>query len=213
MATSMIPRVALSIALAGLAACSAYDSRYEFEPRPFEVGHALAGSDDRFASVLVSAVGVHKRDVEHGIPASVELKIRVDSSADEAIRLDPGKIQLFAANLEQFPEPVVPDGPLVVEPNGSGTVTAYFPFPDGKIPGRYDLEGVSARWTLDVGERVSTGNATFTRSSGDDGYYPVGVGFGFGVWNYHGGYHHHHGHGKGWSGGGGHHGPVGRAGR
>jgi hypothetical protein len=178
-----------------LYACSAYDSRYEFEPRPLEFAHALPGADDRAASALVTVVGVHKRDAEQRIPPSVEVRLRVDNNSDEEIRLDPVGVQLFAANLLQFPEPTSPDGPLAVAPHGSGTLTVFFPFPDDKVPGAYDLEGLSARWTLVIGDRASTGNATFTRYSRDRDYYPVGIGFGFGIssWDY--GHYHHHGHG------------------
>ena len=157
----------------------------------------MPGLDDRAASVLVSVVGVRKRDVEQDIPSSVELRLRVDSATENEIRLYPSSVQLFAANLAAFPEPVVPGGELVVPPRGSGTMTAYFPFPDGKVPGPFDLEGVSARWTLDIGGRESTGNATFSRSSYDDGYYPFGFGFGFGVSNWSSYHDHHHDHGHG----------------
>jgi hypothetical protein len=187
----------LAALLALIAGCSAYDSRYEFEPRPLEVGHLVAGREDRAASVLASVVGVHKRDVEQDIPSSVELRLRVDSATDDEIRLGPASVQLFAANLAAFPEPVVPGGELVVPPRGSGTLTAYFPFPDGKVPGPFDLEGVSARWKLDIGGRESTGNATFSRRSHDDGYYPFGFGFGFGVSNWSTYHHRHHHHGRG----------------
>jgi hypothetical protein len=184
----------VAVALVGVCACSAYDSRYQFDPRPNEIGLTVPGVEDRVASVLVSVLGVHKRDTEHDIPASVELRLRIDSMSDEEIGLDPAGLRLFAANLEEFPRPVVPGGPLAVAPHDSGTMTAYFPFPDGKVPGHYDLSGLSARWTLRIGERASTGNATFTRRTRDTDYYPVGIGFGWG-WGYYDYdpiYYHHH---------------------
>jgi hypothetical protein len=183
-------RFALVALPACVGACSAYDTRYEFEPRPLEVGHVVPDKEDRVASVLVSVIGVRKRDTEQGIPASVELRLRVDSATDDEIRVPPASVQLFAANLEKFPDPVIPGGELVVPARGSGTMTAYFPFPDGKVPGAYDLEGVSVRWTLNVGGHDSTGNATFSRRLRDTGYYPFGIGFGFGVSSYDSVYHH-----------------------
>ena len=123
-------RVGLAVVFAcGLSGCSAYYSSYEFYPRPLEFGHVLEGGDDRAASVLVSVVGVRKADKELGIPASIELRLRVDNESDEQARIDPGSLRLFAANLVQFPPPELPGGALVVEPHGSGVLTAYFPFP------------------------------------------------------------------------------------
>ena len=183
----------LVFALPLLCGCSAYDTAYEFEPRPLEFAHVLPGAADRAASVLVTVVGVRKRDADQGIPASVELRLRVDSSTDPEITLDPSAVQLFAANLLEFPPPTSPEGPLAVPARGSGTLTVLFPFPDGKVPGGYDLEGLSARWTLMIADQPSTGNATFTRSSRDGGYYPVGIGFGFGISSYDY-YDHHHGY-------------------
>jgi hypothetical protein len=176
--------------LALACACSAYDARYDFEPRPFELGHVLPGGADRAASVLVSVVGVRKRDPERQLPASVEIRLRVDSQSDDEVRLEPDALQLFAANLEAFPAPLVPDGALVVAGHGSGLLTAYFPFPDDEVPGTYDLGGLGLRWTLTIGGHPSTGNATFAlREDQPREYYPIGF-FGFSTFGY--GRHHHH---------------------
>jgi len=186
-----------------LSACSAYMSGYDFEPRPLEFAHVLPGAEDRAASVLVTVVGVRKRDAEQSIPASVELRIRVDNNSDMEARLEPADVQLFAANLAAFPPPVLPEGSPTVPPHGSSTIALYFPFPDDKVPGGYDLDGLSARWTLFVGDRPSTGNATFTRAYGDHGGYPVGFGLGIGFYDFYDDGYYHHGHCCGHGGGGG----------
>ena len=197
--------LAVACATALSAGCSAYDTRYEFEPRPLEYGHVLEGTADRAASTLVSVVGVRKRDADEGIVPSVELRLRVDNHTDQEVRLDPATLRLFAANLEPFPPPQGPAEPLVVAPRDTATLTVYFPFPDGRVPGPYDLAGLSARWTLEVGGQPSTGSATFVLHDDERGYYPFGFGFGFGTYFWDGGYyghgHGHHGHGRGHSGG------------
>jgi hypothetical protein len=167
-----------------LAGCSAYDSRYEFGPRPLEFGHSLPGMPDRAASVLLSVVGVRKRDAEAQLPASVEIRMRVDNQSSGEVRLDPAGLRLYAANLVPFPAPIAPAGVLVVAGGESGELTAYFPFPDSKVPGGFDLDGLGLRWTLELGSERSTGSVTFVRAERDAygyDYGPAGVlGFGWG---------------------------------
>ena len=164
-----------------VSACSAYDPRYEFQPRPVEVVQSVPGEQDRAASVLVSVVGVRRRDKEQQTPAAVEVRMRVDNETDREVTLDPASLHLYAANLIPFPQPAVPAGALVAPPHGSGDLAAFFPFPDGKVPGPFDLGGLSLRWTLDVGDSAVTGSVTFSRTPDERGYYyePVGL-FGFG---------------------------------
>jgi hypothetical protein len=168
----------LAVLAGAMIGCATYDRRYQYLPRPLDVPVAMAGRDDRAATVLVTVAGVRKPDVEAGIPASVEVRLRVENHSDADVALEPATFKLFTAGLEEFPPPVVPGGTLVVAPGETGSLVAYFPFPGGAVPGAYDLDGLNARWTLAVGDAPTTASATFTRQR-EDRYddYRFGIGF------------------------------------
>jgi hypothetical protein len=168
--------VAVSVGLASvlLAGCNEYDRRYKFGPKPIEVGHELPGeAQGAVASAMVSVVGLRKRDRQANRPAAMEVRLRVENHGDVEATVAPGALQLFAGNLEPFPEPLVDsDGPVTVRPGGNATITAFFPFPGGKYPGTFDLDGLAVRWTVTVADVPITRTATFTRRRDYD-YYPT----------------------------------------
>lgn len=182
----MIPRWSSQVAcLAGLAlaaGCSIYDSRYDYPPGPVDVMSAKPGdSAAEPVHTLISMRGVRKEDAKSDIPASVEVMLRVENTTAWEVTLEPKMLSLFSADLSKFPEPIlVPLDMRAIAPGGSAVLQAFFPFPDGRIPGDFDLDGLNVQWTLKIDGQDVTSSATFCRFP--EAYYErypnrVGVGF------------------------------------
>ncbi len=173
---------ALAAAAATLCGCSVYDSRYLYEPRPVDVQTRKPGADDvEPARTLVTVVGVRREDSRSQLPASVEVRLRVENTSPFPVAFDPGSLALFSAGLERFPDPIVrPEGSITVAPAGSAVVEAFFPFPDGRDPDDLDLSGLNLRWTLEVGGHAVTSSASFVclpAAYYGRYHYRVGVGY------------------------------------
>ncbi len=169
---------------AALGGCSVYDHVYEYEPLPVEVASRVPGGEP--LRTLVSVIGVRRRDAESELPASVEVRFRVENPpASTPAVFEPEGLRLFSADLQQFPDPLVrPEGPLDVEPGASLVVNAYFPFPDGRYPAGLDLEGLSVRWRIRVGGETVTSSAGFLRRPwAYYDRYPHRIGVGYGRWD------------------------------
>jgi hypothetical protein len=165
-----------------LAGCSVYDSAYVFGPGPVDVKSPVPGAADvEPARTLVTVVGVRREDSESDLPASVEVRLRVENTSPLTVSFSPASLVLFSAALEQFPDPiVVPTATFEVEPGESVIVDAWFPFPPGVKAADMDLSGLNVRWALAIDGRTVTSSASFTRQP--NGYYDrypnrVGVGF------------------------------------
>jgi len=173
--------------------CSPYYAGSTYEPKPADVDLRAPDRPTANARTLVSVIGLRKKDESAGLPPSVELRIRLENDGATAITFDPSSLELLAANLESFPAAAVaPAGRVQVAPGDAATVTAYFPFPDGKVPGPYDLSGLSLRWQADVDGEMVSANATFHRKR-DRRYYDQGPYYPFGYpgsWWYGTPYHH-----------------------
>lgn len=169
-------------AAASAAGCSVYDHRYEYQPGPQDIEAAVPGaSDQQPVRVLVSVMGVRRPGSQVEMAASVEVRLRIENFSDADVLIDPASFALFSADLQQFPAPhTVPPEPLQLLPRQSAVVTTFFPFPEGKVPGGYDLNGLNVRWTLYVGDRPVTSSASFGRLP--EAYYdryPARIGVGY----------------------------------
>jgi hypothetical protein len=173
---------ALAAAAATLSGCSVYDSRYLYEPRPVDVLTTKPGADDAEpARTLVTVVGVRQEDSRSQLPASVEVRLRVENTSPFPVAFDPASFVLFSAGLERFPDPIVqPEGPITVPPAGTAVVKAFFPFPEGRSPSEFDLSGLNLRWTLEVDGYAVTSSAGFLALPSayyDRYHHRIGVGY------------------------------------
>ncbi|MHC4274733.1 MAG: hypothetical protein ACYSUR_13840 [Planctomycetota bacterium] len=165
-----------------LGGCSVYNSRYVYEPRPIDIESPRPGADDaQPARTLVTVVGVRREDAEAQLPASVEVRLRVENTSPFPVVFDPGSLALFSAGLERFADPIVrPEAPIALEPAGSAVVEAFFPFPEGRTLGELDLSGLNLRWSLEVGGQAVTSSASFVQLPNayyDRYHYRIGVGY------------------------------------
>lgn len=142
-----------------------YISAYQYTPEIQEV--TVFSSDTQNAEaarVLVSVVGVSRGDDESGIPPAVEIRLRFENHSAGAIAVNPAECRLFAADLREFPPPSAePDGTIELEPGESVVITVRFPFPGGEIPGRFDLDGLNVRWSIQIDGVDRAQSATFNR--------------------------------------------------
>jgi hypothetical protein len=134
-----------------LSGCSVYDNSYRYAPRPIEIKVAPPQNPDQTAAgVLISVIGVRHSDQESHLPASVELRFRVENQSAQDITFETNRLALFGGDLGAFEAPIVrPPELMPIEPGKTQYVRVYFPFPRGD---RYqvDLEGLSLRWALKV---------------------------------------------------------------
>lgn len=180
---------AAALLLVGGCQTSPYDNRYVYSPRPLTLETTPPGMPEAGAvRTLVSVVGVRQRDEDADLPASVHLRIRLDNTTESTVTFDPGTLSLFAADVREFPPPILqPAETVTLGPNGTATVNAFFPLPGERVPAGMDLSGLSARWAIEVDGRTVPDSATFARR--DREYYRneprFNVGFGAG-------YHRHY---------------------
>lgn len=175
-------RSALLLACAALASCSAYDTRYRFEPMPVESDVVTADNSAVLARGLVSVVGLRKADEEAGLPASMELRLHAENPGSAPFILEAGAARLYTADLKPFPAPAVdPQGDPEVAGGAAASVTLYFPLPDGSSASDLNLGGLSLRWSVRRGPDSTATNATFTRATP---VYPQFEGYTLGAYNY-----------------------------
>ncbi len=165
-----------------LSGCSVYSSRYTFDPRPVDVELAVPGApDSEPVRTLVSVVGVRRADAASQLPASVEVRLRVENTSSYPARFDPESLALFSGGLDRFPDPIVrPAEPLDLAPNEIAVVEAYFPFPDDRKPSDLDLGGLNVRFTVQIDGHPVTRSASFTIRPVYYERYHYGVGMRYG---------------------------------
>ena len=173
---------ALALVILGGCAATTYDERYLYEPRLVDVETAAPGeAQGPPVRTLVAVAGVRRADPDANLPASVEIRLRIENAGPAAVRFDPQTLALFSADFTQFPAPITrPADPLEIPPGQTGTIEVFFPFPGGRYPGDLDLGGLNLRWTLSIDDQPVTRSTTFNRRRV---LYPR---FGWGI-----GYHRH----------------------
>lgn len=171
-----------AVLLAPAGACSIYNQEYVYDPGPVDVATLPPGNGDTEpVHTLITVVGVRRADGKTGLPASVEIRMRVENTSTLPVVFDPRSLTLFTAGLDRFADPIVFErDPLSLAPGRSAVVEACFPFPAGSGPNDYDLNGLNVRWALSIGGRTVTSSASFSRRP--TGYYDrypnrIGVGY------------------------------------
>ncbi len=160
------------LCVGGVVGCAGtYDGNYWYGPQPAEmVMESPNTSQGEVARGLVSLSGIRRADQEHGIPAAVEMKVRLENKTEFPIVWHPTSMLLIAGNLEEFPTPTVdPAGEIEISPQSHAEVVAAFPFPGDQYPGKFDLEGLNLRITIRWDEMEITQSVAFTRQRR---YYP-----------------------------------------
>lgn len=156
-----------------------YRSGYDdYAPKPVDLAVGEAGR------LLMSVPGV--RRAEDGVRGeAVELRLKLENQGDQVMRIEPRGLVLTTADLVELGVPEMqPSEGLMVEPGERGTATAYFFPPDAveTTSGAINLDGMSVRVNVQVGERTLTQTATFTRQRDERGRRGgVGLGVGIGV--------------------------------
>ncbi len=149
------------------AACSTYDLRYRYQPRPQEV--EVQAADRTAARVLVSVLGIRKAGIED-LPAGAELRILVENPGPEPLRPAWTEARLLAADLEAFDAPRLLEGGGEVPPRSETLARLLFPFLPGLERSDLDLDGLHLRLPLEAGGEEILATATFTRRKDRPGY-------------------------------------------
>ena len=159
--------IVTALALVTLGGCAAttYDERYLYEPSLVDVETAVPGeAQGPPVRTLVAVAGVRRADPDANLPASVEIRLRIENAGPAAVRFDPQTLALFSADFTQFPAPITrPAGPVEIPPGQTGTIEVFFPFPGDRYPADLDLGGLNVRWTLSIGGQPVTRSTTFNR--------------------------------------------------
>ena len=140
-----------------LGACSTYDARYAYVPKPAVVDVAAPGSDDRPAArTLITVIGVRRRNDVEATPAAVELRVRIENSGDHDVAFDPATLRLVSGDLRDFGPPrLEPEAATAVAAGAPLLVDALFPLPVSAAETPVDMEGLHAAWVVAIdGEDV-----------------------------------------------------------
>ena len=157
------------LALAALAACSTYDTRYQFEPTPVE-SHVQAPDGTLLAHGLAAVVGLRRADAAAGLPQAMEVRLRAENPGDRPLRLEAAAAQLFTGDLQPFLAPLAqPPGDPELPPGGSANVDLLFPLPAER--GDLNLDGLSLRWSVRLDGASHSATATFARTRRPEYYY------------------------------------------
>jgi hypothetical protein len=182
---SLSPLV-LCAAFVWLGGCAVYDGRFVYDPRIVSVTTTADGDsglgarpDEDQIRTLVSVIGIRRDDPKSELPASVEVRLRVENDGTSPVGFNPTALSLVSADLQAFPEPIVlPAHGLEVEPGGHAVINAYFPLTDADL----DLSALNVRWSLFLEGRRVSARSDFTRRRvvhhHPHRHYHVGFGFG-----------------------------------
>ncbi len=144
--------------------CSAYDSRYAYQPRPNVT--AIQFGDDPDSPplrMLSSIIGVRRPTKEANNRSFVEAAILFDNTSKQTIAFDPATAALFTGNAQRFPDPDQTGQSIRVEPEQTARVTLIFPFPETEHPKAFELNGLNLRWAVEHEGRSYYLSATFDR--------------------------------------------------
>ncbi len=186
MRVSPRPLCVAALVLASLCGATGCQTAYypvRYAPVPLESRVETAADAQVSGRVLITVLGVRRADEEQGLPAGVEMRIRVENLGTKPFAVDPTDFKLLSADLRTFAAPrVTPPDPVEVGADDSGTLDVYFPFPFESSVDEFAMDSLNLRWTIVVngGERI-TAAATFDRIYGPD-YGPAwGVSMGIGL--------------------------------
>ena len=157
-------RIFLLVGVAALlVGCSVYDKRYAYKPMTATVEAPVAGAGGSGPPVtLVQIAGVRRADERSGLPASIEVRLKVHNASAAAVTFDPRTLVLSGAGIERFPDPVLrPLGVIALGPAETTEAEAFFPLPEAGEPEDLDLSALRVRWIIDVGGHAVNANADF----------------------------------------------------
>ena len=155
--------VCLALVVGG---CSQYVEDFYFVPRPAlaELPATTPGQPPPIVA-LASIVGVRREDSKAKLPASIEVRLRVDNNGPQNIALDPHDIELTNGLFLKFGAPTLqPEAAATLPPNQSAVITAIFPFPAGRSYNNTDLSSLQLRWLLVIDARPTRQVVYFTRA-------------------------------------------------
>jgi hypothetical protein len=170
-------------AAAGLVGCSAYDSRYQFTPKPAEVvvypENAAAPGAPGVLGVrtLVSVLGLRNPPLGSSQPPVIELAMRIENQTDKPVIFEQANLELVSGDLRDFARPMlsVPDsGPITIDSLQTWSATAQFEFPPGVGKDDLNLDGLNLKWALIIDGKFVTRSVGFTRRIVRGYYYESG---------------------------------------
>ena len=145
---------------------SPYRADYRYGPNPAMVDILSAASPQSSPALTayVSLAGIRPGQSPPNIPASVEVRLRLDNHSNQPVYIDPESLQLETGELRPLPSPILQPTTLVVVPPGqSQQITAYFPFPPGTSFQTIDINHFRARWRVEIGQQPVSQSAQFDR--------------------------------------------------
>ena len=175
--------------LASVTGCSSYLDGFDYWPRPAVVEVRSTAATQPQAPpmvVMASVIGVRVADKNLGIPQSVEIRMRLENNGIEVAVFNPNAMELVGGRLRPFPPPIIQGpGSITINPMQSASLTAFFPVPPSPEPG--EMESLTLRWTVQIGDQRVPQNVTFHRVYPRYYYYdpwwgpyPYGPGFWYG---------------------------------
>jgi hypothetical protein len=151
--------------LMAVVGCSQYDDDYQYTPRPITAD--IPATQPQLGppvSTMVTVIGVRYADEDNHIPASVEVRMRMDNNSPDPVYFDPMSMQMTNTQLVLLAAPIVrPPAPISIGPSQSAYLTAFFPFPAGSSYDTMDLNSLQLRWRLRIGSRPVGQVVNFTR--------------------------------------------------
>jgi len=152
------------LTVAALGGCSQYVDGYRYAPQPALVPVASSNPQEHSpVTTLVSVVGVRRRDAKENLPASVEIRVRLENTGSQPVLFDPGSLRLATGDLESFPPPqTLPPGPQTIGAGQVAEVRAYFPFPPGRSYDTMNLASLLLTWNLQIGQQNVPERTQFT---------------------------------------------------
>lgn len=179
--------------------CSVYVDGYRYVPRPgvAEVRAATTEPAGVPVTVLATVIGVRREDKKEGIPASVEVRLRVEASGGETVTFDPQTLELSTGTLMGFGRVMVrPAGAVSLGANQSAEFSAYFPFAGGRSWDNTDMSTLQMRWLVVIHGQTVRQVTDFHMVVPVYYYYgePYGYPYGYGAGFYYG----YYGEGRRW---------------
>lgn len=154
-----------AIFLTAVVGCSQYDDDYQYAPRPGTV-EIPATQPQAPPPVVTSAtvIGVRYDDPDAKIPASIEIRMRMDNNGPDPVVFDPMTMELTTAQLIRLGPPIVrPSTPINIPASQSADLTVFFPFPVGSSYEAVDLNSLQLRFQIQVGPKMDGMIVNFTR--------------------------------------------------
>lgn len=191
-----IPTLIFGLGLLG--ACASYGD-IRFEPNPLDVSLFHGEGGTPLGRGLISVRGIREIEDGAGDEDAYELAIvlRLDNEGTTPVELLAEECELVDASLDSFPPPRIErrgsqsGDPLAIAAGEAAVFDLAFPFPQGRSPDDYDLQGLNLRWALRDGERTVHVSSTFDRS---ESYYYYQPYYAYGYYPWFGSYGHWHCH-------------------